>query len=173
MSEDDDRIVRSLGTTTTSLFDVGLSTQWMDQMRSLTSLNVSVHHSVSNGQEETTVAELVRQEKLGLIVHELVLLETWRERCLPFIVSDAPPVASLIKPLLVINGELTLVNLLEVCLYSKAACESIADFVGELAEYCCRQLARTATRSPSQMKHRPDVRPVSERKCHDPTSTTT
>eukprot|EP00658_Telonema_sp_P-2_P010321 TRINITY_DN1388_c0_g1_i7.p1 TRINITY_DN1388_c0_g1~~TRINITY_DN1388_c0_g1_i7.p1 ORF type:complete len:362 (-),score=101.68 TRINITY_DN1388_c0_g1_i7:808-1893(-) len=132
-----ERLVESIKATTPT--DVG-SKQWLAQHRALDRLNVQAHHNVVSQTDEFVVEAMISFEKLPIVVHELILIETWKHMCMPKLQEDFAGTKSAIKPYLMMYHEAVLCNLLECSLFSLAACEAVGDIgIVELVDYCTRK----------------------------------
>merc|ERR1712166_513907 len=132
-----ERLVECLEPTTPR--DVG-SSSWLEQHRALDRLNVQAHHNVVSQTDEFVVEALISYEKLPVVVHELILSETWKDACMPKLQEDFVATKSNVKPYLMMYHEAVLCNLLECSMFSLSACEAIGDVgVVELVDYCTRK----------------------------------
>jgi len=132
-----ERLIEALEPTTP--LDIG-SSKWLDQHRAIDRLNVQAHHNVVSQTDEFVVEALISLEKLPVIVHELILIETWKHACMPSLMDDFLATKSNIKPYLMMHHEAVLCNLLECSLFSLSACEAIGDVgIVELVDYCTRK----------------------------------
>merc|ERR1711959_316373 len=132
-----ERLVESLEPTTPN--DVG-SASWLEQHRALDRLNVQAHHNVVSQTDEFVVEALISFDKLPVLVHELILIETWKHMCMPLLKEDFAASKSAIKPYLVLYHEAVLCNLLECSLFSLSACEAVGDLgMVEMVDYCVRK----------------------------------
>jgi len=132
-----ERLVESIEPTTP--MDVG-SSAWLEQHRALDRLNVQAHHNVIAQTDEFVVEALISFEKLPVIVHELILIETWKHMCMPKLSEAFNETKSAVKPYLMMHHEAVLCNLLECSLFSLAACEAVGDVgIVELVDYCTRK----------------------------------
>ena len=68
--------------------DVG-SARWTEQRESLERLNVQAHHNAVTHSDEFVKEFLVSHDKLGVLVHELLVVEAWRDRVFPHFGPDA------------------------------------------------------------------------------------
>jgi predicted Zn-ribbon and HTH transcriptional regulator len=147
-----ERLVESIEPTTPN--DVG-SKSWLQQHRALDRLNVQAHHNVVAQTDEFVVEALISFEKLPVIVHELILIETWKHMCMPKLQQDFAQTKSAVKPYLMMYHEAVLCNLLECALFSLSACESVGDVgIVELVDYCTRKCTFLNSMS-SELVHAP------------------
>jgi len=132
-----ERLVECLEPTTPR--DIG-SSSWLEQHRALDRLNVQAHHNVVSQTDEFVIEALISFEKLPVVVHELILIETWKYSCMPKLEEDFVASKSNVKPYLMMYHEAVLANLIECSLFSLSACEAVGDVaVVELVDYCTRK----------------------------------
>merc|ERR1711977_650583 len=62
--------------------------KWIEQHCTIDRLNVQAHHSVANQTDEFVVEALMTFDKLPLLVHELILMETWKNKAMPELIDD-------------------------------------------------------------------------------------
>jgi len=94
-----ERLVECLEPTTPR--DVG-SSSWLEQHRALDRLNVQAHHNVVSQTDEFVIEALISFEKLPVVVHELILIETWKYSCMPKLEEDFVASKSNVKPYLMV-----------------------------------------------------------------------
>ena len=68
--------------------DVG-SPEWTRQRECLERLNVQAHHNAVTHSDEFVKEFLVSHDKLGVLVHEPLVVEAWRDRVFPHFGPDA------------------------------------------------------------------------------------
>ncbi|CAM9177148.1 unnamed protein product, partial [Hapterophycus canaliculatus] len=61
-----------------SLEEIG-SNSWFEQHRRLAKLNLQAHQSAMARSDEYVLEALLTFEKLGVVVHELLAIEAWKE----------------------------------------------------------------------------------------------
>eukprot|EP00727_Mastigamoeba_balamuthi_P009357 m51a1_g5043 putative zinc finger mynd domain-containing protein 10-like (515) ;mRNA; r:13563-24536 len=139
------------------------SATWVRQHSVLNRLNVQAHKNAASGCDEYIVEALVSLEKMGVLVNELVATELWRDNVLPRVIKRCSPNSqSLMTCSIALYHESVVVNLLEVCLYSRDACVALGEASADLAAYCVRCLARATTTAGSRSTAS-DARPEAER----------
>lgn len=122
-----------------SIEEVGTSA-WKDQRESLERLNMCTHSNAVQKTDDFVKAFLLEHDKLSVVLHELLLMEVWRQRVLPSImeaVTHSPTAAYMYCAY-----ESVLVNLLECICYYEEVVHGFGDDVLELIDYCWRQVAR-------------------------------
>ncbi|KAH7445379.1 hypothetical protein KP509_01G005700 [Ceratopteris richardii] len=96
---------------------------------------------------------LILHDKLGTLVHELLVIEIWMENVFPIIIKNISSEVMTFSLSLMILDECSIANLLEVILYHQDTCEAMSsDVLLELADYCCRKLLYLNTRARDDIK---------------------
>merc|ERR1711959_673086 len=114
--------------------------QWIEQHCALDRLNVQAHQSVANQTDEFVVEALITFDKLPLLLHELVLIETFKAKELPVMKEDLENLRSGFKPYLLMYQEAMLANLIEVSLFSEVATQAVGENgLVELVDWCTRK----------------------------------
>ena len=142
MAPEAERMVESLRTFT--IDEVG-SRAWMKQREALERLNVQSHHNAVNNTDEFVKEFLISHDKILVLVHELLVVEAWKERVYPHFAKIDPNAmdAGLTNSQVYLAHycEATLVNLIEVSFFHQDACEAAGDdALLELCDYCARKL---------------------------------
>ncbi len=122
------------------LSEVG-SSSWMEQHRNLEKLNLQAHHNAASNSDEYVLEAFLTFNKLDVLIHDLILIDIWKESIYPLIVNDIVGKNSM-RVYFILYHEATLVNLLEVFLYHKHVCESGGEKMMELVDYVVRKLTR-------------------------------
>jgi hypothetical protein len=65
-----------------SISDVG-SEEWMKQHENLEKLNIQAHHNAQTKHDEYVYEAFLSLNKLPLLVHDLLVIEAWREKIFP------------------------------------------------------------------------------------------
>ncbi|SPQ97056.1 MYND-type domain-containing protein [Plasmodiophora brassicae] len=120
------------------LDDVG-SPRWMRQSASLEQLKMQACADAMSKHDEFVVDELVGAGKVGVLVHQLLVLEAWRDHVLPVIADDLPELSSM-KAYMLLYQETTVLSVLQILFYHRNAVDSVADLLLELTDYCHRRL---------------------------------
>eukprot|EP00820_Chromera_velia_P020814 Cvel_29427.t1-p1 / transcript=Cvel_29427.t1 / gene=Cvel_29427 / organism=Chromera_velia_CCMP2878 / gene_product=Zinc finger MYND domain-containing protein 10, putative / transcript_product=Zinc finger MYND domain-containing protein 10, putative / location=Cvel_scaffold4019:6144-11724(+) / protein_length=410 / sequence_SO=supercontig / SO=protein_coding / is_pseudo=false len=117
--------------------DVG-SSEWLSQHESVERLNKQAHVQARSGDEFVTDA-LCTFEKVPTLIHELVVIETWKEKLFPLLKKKLSKMSTL-RSYLPIYHEASLANLLEVSLFHENAAEAADDQAVDLIAWCHRKL---------------------------------
>lgn len=139
MAPEAERMIESLRTF--GIEDVG-SPAWTTQRESLERLNVQAHHNAVTHSDEFVKEFLISHDKIALLVHELLVVEAWKEKVFPHFGRDALNQGMTnMNAYLAHYFEATLCNLLEIAFFHQDACEAAGDdALLELADYCNRKL---------------------------------
>ncbi|KAH8948594.1 hypothetical protein BDL97_11G102200 [Sphagnum fallax] len=98
--------------------------------------------------DEFVMSALISHGKMEVLMHELLVVELWKEKVFPHIIKQLAAEASTITLQLILYQETTIVNLLEVILFHREACEAIgSDCLLELTDYCYRKLVYLNTQA--------------------------
>ena len=116
------------------------SEQWLLQHEVLEKLNMQAHHCAKSNTDDFVLESLVTFDKLPILVHELVVIESWRENVYPLMEKDVLRQGSSMRAYFTLYHEATLANLLETILYHDYAAESVGDTIIELIDWCARRL---------------------------------
>jgi hypothetical protein len=86
MAPEAERLIETLRTF--GLEEVG-SDKWMTQHETLTRLNLQAHHNVAAMSDEFVKESFISFDKINLLVHELLLIEIWKDKVFPHISDNA------------------------------------------------------------------------------------
>jgi zinc finger MYND domain-containing protein 10 len=114
------------------------SNEWMSQHEKIEKLNNQAHRNAINNTEKELVDEFNIEEKVDVIIYNLLAAEAWKENVYPELKSHFTTIPS-VKPYMTIYHEATLANLLEVLIFHKDSCESAEESLVELIDYCYRK----------------------------------
>lgn len=120
--------------------DIG-SSKWLAQHLDIERLNLQAHQSAMTNSDEYVIEALLTFGKLELLIHDLLIIEAWKENVYPLLMKRVAGRNS-IRIYFVLYHEATVVNLLEVLLYHKHVCESGGERMLEMVDYVARKLTR-------------------------------
>lgn len=122
------------------LKDVG-SHEWMEQHRRLEKLNLQAHHNAMTNSDEYVMEAVLTFDKLGVLVHDLLLIEAWKENVYPLL---APELAgrNTMRLYFILYHEATVINLLEVFFYYKHVVEGAGEKMLDIVDYLARKMTR-------------------------------
>uniref|UniRef100_A0A7S2RRX2 Uncharacterized protein n=1 Tax=Mucochytrium quahogii TaxID=96639 RepID=A0A7S2RRX2_9STRA len=114
---------------------------WMKQHVLLQKLNLQAHESVQANADNFVLELLVTHDKLTVVLHELLVIEAWREKVLANEqVRKHLAKSCSIRGYHAAYQEGAICNLLEVVLYHDYAALACGDMLIELVDYCCRRV---------------------------------
>lgn len=111
---------------------------WLAQHETVDRLNIQAHKNAMASTDEFVMDSFVTYEKVGTLIYDALLCETWKQKVLPLLVEDLAKISS-IRSYLTLYHEATVTNLLEIILYHRTACENSQDSLVELIDYCYRK----------------------------------
>jgi hypothetical protein len=117
------------------------STKWMDQHRKMERLNLQAHQCAMSNSDEYVLEAFLTFNKLETLIHDLLLIEAWKEFIFPLL-SERLSSKNSMRLYFILYHEATVINLLEVFLYHKHVCEAGGDVMLELVDYAARKLTR-------------------------------
>ncbi|KAM3622208.1 uncharacterized protein V6R79_021821 [Siganus canaliculatus] len=132
---------------TFSLKDVG-SAGWFRQHEYIEKLNMQAILNASAAHDEFVKDLLVSCGKIPVLIHEMILIEVWKQKVFPILcqLQDFNPKNTF--PLyMVIYHEATIINLLETIMFHKDSCEAADGSVLDLVDYCHRKLTLMASKA--------------------------
>lgn len=114
------------------------SKAWFNQHETIDRLNIQAHKNAMGGTDEFVMDSFVTLDKMNTLVFELLSAEAWKQKVFPIIKQDVAQLST-IKSYMCMYHEASIVNLMEVMLYHRTACESSEDALVELIDYCYRK----------------------------------
>jgi zinc finger MYND domain-containing protein 10 len=122
------------------LSDIG-STGWLQQQESVEKLNLQGHYNASTHSDEFIKDLLVSYDKVNTVVHEVLLMEVFRERVIPHAKAALASEIDSISSYLVVFHEANVANLFELVLFDNNAIAHVEEeYLLELLDWCSRQL---------------------------------
>lgn len=118
--------------------DVG-NDKWMTQHERIEKLNIQAHYNALSKHDEFVVDGIVTSGKLDVLVHDLLLIEMWREKMFPLVLERMSDFQAM-KCYVILYHEATICNLLEVLFYHQSVAEEGGDALTELLDYCYRKI---------------------------------
>lgn len=123
-----------------SLDDVG-SSRWMQQQSYISKLNLQAHRNAQMHADEFVKEAMVSFDKVGLLIHELLVMDVWRQKLLPHLKQHMARKMDSVTVYMLIFHEANLANLLELLLFHEDVVESVSeDALLELVDWCHRKL---------------------------------
>ncbi|CAD7954075.1 unnamed protein product [Amoebophrya sp. A25] len=112
---------------------------FLDQHERVDKLSAQAHYQAEDKTDEYIVDLLNTHEKVPVLVHNLITVETWKEHCFPHLKEHVSTLSSL-RSYIPIYSEASLVSLVEMCLYHSQSCETAGDSLVDLIDYVYRKL---------------------------------
>ncbi|GLI58538.1 hypothetical protein VaNZ11_000280 [Volvox africanus] len=117
--------------------------KWHTQHEWIERLNLQAHYNAQAHSDEFVVELLVSLDKLQVLVHDLLLIEAWKEFVYPLLASHLAERVDSVTSYVLLYHEITVASLLQVVLFHPHAVESLSeDYALELADWCYRKLTR-------------------------------
>uniref|UniRef100_A0A182TJK7 MYND-type domain-containing protein n=1 Tax=Anopheles melas TaxID=34690 RepID=A0A182TJK7_9DIPT len=120
--------------------DIG-SKGWIEQHEVLQKLCQQAFIEATTKQEEVVKEQLILEDKIPLLVHELYSVLVWRTEVLPRLLALKNPDASFVL-YSVIYHEANVCSLLETVLYHRSGCEALGSNALDLIDYCAQAAGR-------------------------------
>ncbi|XP_076605832.1 zinc finger MYND domain-containing protein 10 isoform X2 [Chaetodon auriga] len=132
---------------TFSVKEVGCA-RWFRQHEYIEKLNMQAILNASAMHDEFVKELLISYGKIPVLVHEMILVEVWKQKVFPILcqLQDFNP-KNTFHLYMVIHHEATIINLLETILFHKDSCEAADDSVLDLVDYCHRKLTLLASKA--------------------------
>ncbi len=122
------------------LNEVG-SHAWMEQHQRLEKLNLQAHHNAMTNSDEYVMEAVLTFDKLGVLIHDLLLIEAWKENVYPLLVPDLAGRNSM-RLYFMLYHEATVINLFEVFFYYKHAIDAAGEKMLDFVDYLSRKMSR-------------------------------
>lgn len=115
------------------------SSEWKDQRLHIEQLNMCSHSNAALKKDDFVRSYMIEHEKLPILLHELLVMEVWRQRIQPDVEDEiiANPSASYLYAYF----EAVLLNFFECVMYFEESVLAIGDDILELIDYCWRQVS--------------------------------
>eukprot|EP00730_Choanoeca_flexa_P020296 TRINITY_DN9921_c0_g2_i6.p1 TRINITY_DN9921_c0_g2~~TRINITY_DN9921_c0_g2_i6.p1 ORF type:complete len:296 (+),score=38.22 TRINITY_DN9921_c0_g2_i6:72-890(+) len=123
------------------------SPRWLKQHDMLEKLNIQAHINAMMNTDEFIHESFLLHDKVGLLIYELIEIETWREKVKPELMKLDYADKSTIIPYMVEYHEATVLNLLEAIFFHEEAVETSQERSLDLVDYCHRWMSYLASRT--------------------------
>lgn len=117
------------------------SHEWMEQHRKLEKLNMQAHQNAMSNSDEFVLEAVLTFNKTEVLIHDLLLIEAWKENIYPLLIDDLVGKNSM-RLYFILYHEATIINLFEVFFYYKHFVEACGDKLIDIADYLARKLSR-------------------------------
>eukprot|EP01029_Cantina_marsupialis_P021612 TRINITY_DN5208_c0_g1_i1.p1 TRINITY_DN5208_c0_g1~~TRINITY_DN5208_c0_g1_i1.p1 ORF type:complete len:456 (+),score=103.82 TRINITY_DN5208_c0_g1_i1:53-1420(+) len=113
------------------------STDWVKQLRAIQRLNAQAHVNISTTSEEFISAALISHDKMSILVHSLLVSESFRKKILPLHHTGLKR-EHIMRIYWMLFHEAVVMNLLENICNVPETCSEMGDAMIDLIDYCCR-----------------------------------
>ena len=117
------------------------SAEFIQHHAYLSKLNMQEMKNILTGGEDIIMTQFIDHDKLKLLIKELYLINTFKEKVYPSIKEKIINLSS-IKTYFILYHEAVLVNLLENFLYSITACQASEDYLVDVIEYSYKMISK-------------------------------
>ncbi|XP_075997520.1 zinc finger MYND domain-containing protein 10 [Genypterus blacodes] len=154
-------LVRTLQTF--SIKEVG-TPRWFKQHEHIEKFNMQAILSASAMHDEFIKELLVSDGKIPVLVHEMILVEVWKQKVFPILcqLQDFNP-KSTFQIYMVIHHEATVINLLETIMFHQDSCEAADDSLLDLVDYCHRKLTLLVSKTINEGATNPDTHSLTQK----------
>ncbi|RDD46864.1 Zinc finger MYND domain-containing protein 10 [Trichoplax sp. H2] len=140
------------------LEDIG-DRKWMKQHEYIDKLNMQAILNVKQGKDEYVKEAFISQDKISLLVYDLLLTEVWKEKIFEELLKEGFKPQSEFPCYITLYHEAAVVNLLETLMYHKESWEAVGDVCLDIVDYCHRKLTQLIARQESKTDWYPGIVP--------------
>ncbi|EDV24952.1 uncharacterized protein TRIADDRAFT_56398 [Trichoplax adhaerens] len=138
------------------LEDIG-DRKWMKQHEYIDKLNMQAILNVKQGKDEYVKEAFISQDKISLLVYDLLLTEVWKEKIFEELLKEGFKPQSEFPCYITLYHEAAVVNLLETLMYHKESWEAVGDVCLDIVDYCHRKLTQLIARQESKTDWYPGI----------------
>ena len=117
------------------------SSEFIEHHALLNKLNMQEMKNILTGGEDIIMTQFIDHDKLKLLIKELYIINTFKEKVYPTIKDKIIKLCS-IKTYFILYHEAVLVNLIENFLYSITACQAAEDYLVDVIEYTYKMISK-------------------------------
>ena len=117
------------------------SAEFIQHHAYLSKLNMQEMKNILTGGEDIIMTQFIDNDKLKLLIKELYIINTYKEKIYPNIKEKIINLCS-IKSYFILYHEAVLVNLIENFLYSITACQAAEDYLVDVIEYSYKMISK-------------------------------
>jgi predicted Zn-ribbon and HTH transcriptional regulator len=117
------------------------SAEFIQHHAYLSKLNMQEMKNILTGGEDIIMTQFIDNDKLKLLIKELYIINTFKEKIYPNIKEKIINLCS-IKSYFILYHEAVLVNLIENFLYSITACQAAEDYLVDVIEYSYKMISK-------------------------------
>jgi ribosome-associated translation inhibitor RaiA len=128
---------------------------WFKQDENLQKLNMQTHVNAIMKTDEFIMDECVSQDKLKLLIYDLVVSEAWKRKVLPLLKNQYAQMNTF-RSYIAVYHEAVVANLLEILLYYNTAVMESGDLLVDVIDWAYDKLVRQIGKEMQKLKRRPD-----------------
>lgn len=113
--------------------------KWLDHHEYIEQLNKTAHQQAKDGTDEFVMEFFNIEDKMDVIISNLITVELWKEKVFPFLEEAIAPMSCL-RNYLPLYHEASLLNLIEILMYHESIALTAGDTLVDLVDYCSRKL---------------------------------
>jgi zinc finger MYND domain-containing protein 10 len=113
--------------------------EWKDQRLHIEQLNMCSHSNAALKKDDFVRSFMIEHEKLPILLHELLVMEVWRQRIQANVEDEI--IANPSAAYLYTYYESVILNFFECVMYFEESVTAIGDDILELIDYCWRQVS--------------------------------
>ena len=117
------------------------SAEFIQHHAYLNKINMQEMKNILTGGEDIIMTQFIDHDKLKLLIKELYIINTFKEKIYPTIKDKIIKLCS-IKTYFILYHEAVLVNLIENFLYSITACQAAEDYLVDVIEYAYKMISK-------------------------------
>ena len=117
------------------------SAEFIQHHSYLNKINMQEMKNILTGGEDIIMTQFIDHDKLKLLIKELYIINTFKEKIYPTIKDKIIKLCS-IKTYFILYHEAVLVNLIENFLYSITACQAAEDYLVDVIEYAYKMISK-------------------------------
>jgi len=126
------------------------SDKWLDLHEKTEQLNKNAHLQANDGTDEYIVDYLQVHDKVGVLIHNLITIETWKEFIYPHMKAQIAGM-NCVRNYIPLYHEASLINLLEIAIFHEDACICADDKILDLFDYCYRKISYLIQKKNSEL----------------------
>ena len=144
------------------------SKEFLDQHEKIEKLSVMAHYQAEDRSDEYVVDYIHTHDKMQSLIHNLIVIETWKNNVFPHLRSEICKLSSL-RSYVPLYFEAVCCGLIEMCLYTATGCESASDSLVDLIDYVYRKLTYLVCTPNADLYSKPpqDVKEAMEKSDED------
>lgn len=114
-------------------------------------LNMQTHVNAIMKTDEFILDECVSQDKLKLLIYDLIMTEIWKKKVLPLLKPSLPKFNTF-RSYIAVYHEAVVCNMLEILLYHRTAVDESGEFLVDVVDYAYEKLVRQVGKELQKIK---------------------